>query len=858
MRLLLLLASVFLSACGGTPEPEPTQDQSLITSHPPIITFNKLTPLPYDISQHFISGTTMYSLINSNTDWASINSDSGVFSVLSPPFSQTGNNEYSLTIKALNGNKYALLNITFKIVYVNSPPVIGEVTIPPLYSHTLYPFDIQILTSDLENDPITLTLDNNPSFLSLNQNILTISKPPLTTTNYSFSLSLNDAYNAVSHAYSILHTNTAPILSASFSQSITITPSSGFYSKSFSVTDADTNANYPTLSPSLDWITIDTPASAYNGSIRIDSSIPTEGVYNFTLAVDDAHGQQGSFGFVVNVTNALGSAYSALNIENYIPTPLSILSSNQVTGRFINRVTEFPLPSTLLDANLTWSSISNYISFINDNLIIAHPSANQLDENAVLTATIEVGGETMNKDFNLVIRKKYIHDPIKQLFVLVSFNDIPMTYSQDLWSDKIFTAQKSLKNYFIEASGGLLSINPIIINNSASSDPAITDNNPNDGIIEVNLAINQPIFNINAGGYSSPIHTPALEILDPYIDFSTYDLNNDGILQSYELNIVFITAGCEQATDASCTSTWAHSHAAPGGYNTPLLTLDGVMIGSSYSEYLNKAAFSRLAFFGESHLLQKLQNGTTEVQPAGAGIIAHEVGHNFLFLPDLYTPSPIANAPAPLKGIGYWGLMGKSWACNLADNIQSSVDLCISDDHLGKFPQHFSPYVNMELDFIDPIIHNPESNQTEYHLGSNNVINQPIVIPTSSNYHPLNTNSTEYFVAEVKNTSGFNLGLRITGLRTPRLLISHIKPTPRLKRLGRDYSTTINDQLIEIERQGSASNTFEQVTNTYSNNDYFSPTTTPNSNTRAGVNTGITIDNIITNSSGNFSLRVTN
>jgi M6 family metalloprotease-like protein len=758
-----------------------------------------------------------------------------------------GNYSFTLSVKDSDNQEDTF---QFDVNVINVPPTIESITIPSLYSTSTYPITIQVPTSDYENDPLTLTLSNNPSFLSLNQNTLTFTAPPSSSANYSFDLSLSDTFNVVASSYSFSYINTAPVLNIPFTTPILTTPTSGIITKAFTVTDADNNSLIPTISPDLSWI------SMVNYAIVIDSSVPIEGNYSFTLSVKDSDNQEDTFQFDVNVSDALGLAYSALKIEDYIPTPSSILSSNKVVGRFVNTVTDFTLPSIILNASIVWSSPSNYISFVGNNLIIGHPRPNQQDEVATLTATLEINGNSLNKDFSLVIRKKYIHTPVNQLFVLLSFTDVSLSYPQSLWSGKIFTNTKSLDNYFKETSGNVISINPIPINNTTGSASAITDTDPNDGIVEVNLGIAQPVF--TDSGYSADIHAPALEILDPYIDFSIYDANNDGILQSYELNIVFITAGCEQATGTGCTSTWAHSNPVPAESNSSLVTLDGIKIGSNYTDYQNNTAFSRIATFGELHLLQKLADGTSEIQPAGAAIIAHEVGHNFLFLPDLYTPNPITGAPAPLKGIGYWGLMGSSWSCNIADNIVSTTDLCISDDYFGKYPQQFTPYSKMELDLIDPIIHNPVSNQSDYQLSSASVVNQPIVIPTSTTYHPLNASSTEYFVAEVKNTSGFDLGLRITGLRAPKLLISHIKPTARLKRLGYDYSQSVNDQLIEIERQTDSSNVWDYHLNAYTDNDYFSPTTTPNSNTRGGANTGITIDNIITNNSGNFNFRVTN
>ena len=101
--------------------------------------------------------------------------------------------------------------------------------------------------------------------------------------------------------------------------------------------------------------------------------------------------------------------------------------------------------------------------------------------------------------------------------------------------------------------------------------------------------------------------------LDEQVDFSQYDADEDGVLDF----ILYIYAGHDQSQGASTEAIWAHQWFFSRSTRPELLdvTLDGLKLDS---------------YCCASELWDK--EGT---QPAGIGIICHEIGH-CLGLPDLY------------------------------------------------------------------------------------------------------------------------------------------------------------------------------------------------------------------------------
>lgn len=152
----------------------------------------------------------------------------------------------------------------------------------------------------------------------------------------------------------------------------------------------------------------------------------------------------------------------------------------------------------------------------------------------------------------------------------------------------------------------------------------------------------------------------ALNVLDQTVDFSQYDANGDGYIDS----IAFLHSGYGAewgGTDVDGTPTgsriWSHRWTIQ---NPEWTSSEGV----------------KVADYHISPALWGISGNTI----GRIGVIAHETGH-FFGLPDLY------DTDGGGSGIGSYGLMANSWDFN-------GTQLC---------PPHLSPWSKMQLGWISPV-----------------------------------------------------------------------------------------------------------------------------------------------------------
>ncbi|TNF52348.1 M6 family metalloprotease domain-containing protein, partial [bacterium] len=207
------------------------------------------------------------------------------------------------------------------------------------------------------------------------------------------------------------------------------------------------------------------------------------------------------------------------------------------------------------------------------------------------------------------------------LFILAEFNDVTGTYSETSFASFI---NNNINDYFNEASYGLVTL-------SQGNESFGTTNN---GVVGwVSIGYNHP-NNTNR----QQVAKDAILAADPYIDFSTYDIDGDGYVDADELAVVVITAGYECAygtPPGPCM--WGH-RSSLGSVGPP--TVDGVTVGAYHG---SRGGY---AMFGETH----------NNHQATMGIMVHELGHLVFNLPDLY------DTDGGSEGIGAYGVMGGgSW-----------------------------------------------------------------------------------------------------------------------------------------------------------------------------------------------------
>lgn len=203
----------------------------------------------------------------------------------------------------------------------------------------------------------------------------------------------------------------------------------------------------------------------------------------------------------------------------------------------------------------------------------------------------------------------------------------------------------------------------------------------------------------------------ALDELNQTLDFSQYDSNNDGFIDS----IAFLHSGYGAewgGTDVDGTGSadriWSHRWDIQ---NPSWISNEGVQV-SSY------------------HISPALW-GTSGSRIGRIGVIAHETGH-FFGLPDLY------DTDGGGEGIGSYGLMANSWGF-------SGSQLC---------PPHLSPWSKMQLGWINPV---NISQPGEYTLGQSETNNEYFIITEGYS-------NNEYLMIENRQNDGFDCSMPQGGL----------------------------------------------------------------------------------------------
>ncbi len=217
----------------------------------------------------------------------------------------------------------------------------------------------------------------------------------------------------------------------------------------------------------------------------------------------------------------------------------------------------------------------------------------------------------------------------KVLLIMLEYQNQEFNYGPGSFNSLIFgSGSGSVKSYFLENSYDTFTVAPAEETDTSAGGTA------NDGIIKVAIARDHP----NTKYLNNTDKHEAIDLASASIDFSDFDTDKDKNLSDEELSIVFIVAGYENAyggDGAKEPRVWGHKS------SLGRKTADGVQL-------------ARYAMFGEQHVYAS-ENVNRQ---ASIGIIAHELGHLMLGLPDIYdTNSDNNGTTGGDAGVGDWGLM---------------------------------------------------------------------------------------------------------------------------------------------------------------------------------------------------------
>lgn len=322
------------------------------------------------------------------------------------------------------------------------------------------------------------------------------------------------------------------------------------------------------------------------------------------------------------------------------------------------------------------------------------------------------------------------------LMVRVQHNNACFNSDETTWGNKMFgTSEGQMNHYLAETTYGKYQFTPVSESSGCS----------NDGVITVNIPESHPDTRNYTDKRYDCYAAAAIKEADTYVNFAAYDTDSNGKLSVSELQVIFLVAGGESSSGINSPGgVWGQAasifcDANGDGVVTVesgeyYMTLDNVnLMGRTDSTY-GQNGFS---LFGERQGLSS--NNTWD---ATIGVMAHELGHAYFDLPDLYETrlTPISS------GIGSFGLMGGgAWGYKS------------SSEYPGATPVHFSAWSKEKISACVP--------QTVDNGTSN--ITLPAVYQSSTHanscgiYKATTSTSDEYFLFENRSSGGYDQGLNM-------------------------------------------------------------------------------------------------
>ena len=315
------------------------------------------------------------------------------------------------------------------------------------------------------------------------------------------------------------------------------------------------------------------------------------------------------------------------------------------------------------------------------------------------------------------------------LMVRVQYNNACFSSDETTWANKMFgTSDGQMNHYLAETTYSKYQFTP------ASETSGCT----NDGVITVDIPENHPNTQKNSWACHA---SKAITEVDSFVNFAAYDTDSNDNLSVSELQVIFMVAGGESASNINtpggvwgmatslyCDADGDGSVRAEEGERW--LTLDNVSLMGRKDSAYGQNGYSK---FGE-----RQGSSSTNTWDATIGIMAHELGHAFFILPDLYDTSAIG------AGIGYFGLMGSgAWGKKS------------SSEKSGATPIHLSAWSKEKIGACVP---QTVDNGTNY-------ITLPAVYQSSIHasscriYKATTSTSDEYFLFENRSPGGYDEGL---------------------------------------------------------------------------------------------------
>ncbi|SFV86893.1 Fibronectin type III domain protein [hydrothermal vent metagenome] len=732
------------------------------------------------------SNAVQYTISGGDSESFTVNTNTGVVVFRTAPDFEN-KPSYTFTAKAENGLKIITQTVTINITNVNEAPTITSTAPTTATEDTSYAYTPT--ATDVDSNTLTWSLSNKPTNMTFSPTTGEINWTPLEgiTTSGEITLTVTDGHLTENQQFTITVTgvNDAPTIT---STAPTAATEDTLYTYTPTATDVDNNTLTWSLSNKPTGMTFNTTTGKINWT-------PSEGITTsneITLTVTDNH-LTATQKFTIEVTpvNNPPVIDSASNID--------VVESNKATGYTVSATDDDAIIYSIsggVDKDLfDLNSTSGVLTF---KAAPDFENAHDANKDNNYTLIVQASDGTNNTTKPLAIRV-IKHHPL--LVIRIEFKDITFTNPENIWEQKIFGDNDGqLNHYFNEISQGRYRF----------IRAKETQGTENDGIITVKLDINHPNPAWERIHLFRPKLKEALDKADTDIDYSTYDINKNGSIEKDELQLLFLVAGGESAS-RQIPGIWAHA--------------------SSISSFNDDVILNSYSVFGERHNNPEQPDATVD---ATIGVIAHELGHAALNLPDLYDTSRESS------GIGYFGLMGAgSWGKK-------------EGEPRGQTPTHMTAWSKAKSKFTYPIT---------LPTGTHN--NLSVTATANDKYQAYKVETgkdKEYFLIE-NRVGGYDLGLyhlngNTSGSLFPGgLLILHIDDNvghnnAKIHRMV-DVEEANNPELDEkpdVSAKPTDKKTRGHVNNLFFNGNKttFNDTSTPNSKKYDGSSSGVSISDIST------------
>lgn len=304
----------------------------------------------------------------------------------------------------------------------------------------------------------------------------------------------------------------------------------------------------------------------------------------------------------------------------------------------------------------------------------------------------------------------------KELVILVQFqNQASLGSTEAQWANHYFGATGSVDDFYDEATESQFGLAPAA-ETCGTADNGVTN--------WLTLPYNHPNTGVN-GAATEQYIADAITAASTCVDFSAFDTNHDGDLNTDELHVTVIGAGDETSysgpgnTCNAAPSIWGHEWSLDdAGITAP--NVDGVTVGrEGYTT------------FGEWHCAAN--EGVAFGHKATIGIMAHEFGHDINW-PDLYDTDQSG------EGIGEWSLMASgSWGENALPGDSPSYPDAWALYYQGwKNPTPITTATNdITVGPHDTLLLNPNPNGSDWRFGEH-------------------SGTGEYFLLENRTQTGYD------------------------------------------------------------------------------------------------------